>query len=181
MYDAIEYRRCKIIDPKLNAQGRSNPNPGVKCIHCKANFSGGPYRIRGHILGIRSRGGGACTGDTAAAEDARAFFQGVEDGMEAAKEKKRKRTELDEITDASGTGGSTDGLVQLSIEDSFLPGTQAKADAAVARFLYAEGIPFLKVQSPYLKTCRQPWGHLAVATAASRSCAPACWMQRWKL
>ena len=41
--------------------------------------------------------------------------------------------------------------MQLSSEDSFLPGTQAKADAAVARFLYAEGIPFLKVQSPYFQ------------------------------
>ena len=151
MYDAIEYRHCEVIDTKLSAQGKSNPNPGVQCIHCDSRFSGGPSRIRGHILRISNRGGGACTSDTQAAEDARDFFQKVEDSLEATREKKRKRNELDELTDASGCKGSTDTLVQISIETAFAPAAKAMTDAAVARFVYAEGVPFAKVQSPYFQ------------------------------
>jgi len=124
MYDAIEYRHCKVIDRKLSAQGKPNPNPGVKCIHCNSIFSGGTTRIRGHILRISKRGGGACTSDTPAAQEARALFQKVEDGLEANREKKRKRIKLDEITGASGTGGSSDGFVQLSSETAFSPGSR---------------------------------------------------------
>ena len=123
----------------------------MKCIHCKSAFNAGPSRIRGHILGIGSRGGGTCTGDTPAAQDARNYFQTVEDGLEAARERKGKRWELDELTHASGTGGSNDSLTQLSIETAFAPGAKAVADAAVARFVYAEGVAFVKTQSPYFQ------------------------------
>ena len=151
MYEAIEYQHCRVIDSKLSAQGKASSNPGVKCTHCKSQFTGGPFRIRGHILRITKRGGGACTSDTAAAQDAREFFQKVEDGLEADREKKRKRMELKSITNASGTGGSTDDLVQISIETAFLPGLRAAADAALARYVYAEGVPFLKTGSPYFQ------------------------------
>ena len=151
MYDAVEYRHCQVIDIKLNAQGKPHPNPGVKCTLCNHKFSGGPFRIRGHILSIGNRGGGCCPSDTPAAQEARAYFQKVEDDLAAAKEKKRKRVELDEMTHASLTGNSSDGLVQLSIEAAFLPGLKGKADAALARFLYADGVPFIKSESPYFQ------------------------------
>ena len=151
MYDAIEYRHCVVIDTKLSAQGKSNSNPGVKCTHCSSVFSGGPSRIRGHILRINSRGGGCCASDTAPALEARALFQKIEDGLAAEREKKRKRSELNELTEGPGTEGSTASLIQLSIESAFAPGLKAKADAAVARLLYAEGIAFVKAESVYFQ------------------------------
>ena len=151
MYDAIEYRHCVVIDKKLSVQSKANANPGVKCIHCECCFSGGPSRIRGHLLGISARGGGLCTSDSSAAQEARTFFQSTEDGLAAQREKKRKRTELDELTGGPGTEGSSAGLVQRSIESALTPGLKAKADAAVARCFYAEGIPFVKVESAYFQ------------------------------
>ena len=151
MYDAKEYQHCKIVDPKLTAGGRANANPGVECIHCQSEFTGGPFRIRGHILSIRNRGGGACTADDTAAQDARAYFQQVEDDMAANKQKKRKREELDELTNGSGTGGSTNGLVQLTMEEAIAPCLRDKADQSVARFVIAEGVPFVKIESVYFQ------------------------------
>ena len=73
----------------------------------------------------------------------------MEDAAAAKREHKRKRDELDELTNASNDG--SDGLVQLSIEEAFLPGLKEKADSALARFLYAEGVPFVKTESSYLR------------------------------
>ena len=151
MYDAKEYQHCKVINAKLTAGGRANPNPGVECIHCLAHFSGGPSRIRGHILGINCRGGGACTADDRAAQNAKVYFQKVEDDQAASKEKKRKREELDELTNGSGTGASFDGLVQLTIPESLAPCLKDKADQAVARFVMGEGVPFVKTESVYFR------------------------------
>ncbi len=149
MYDAIEYLHCVVIDKKLTAGGKSNSNPGVKCTHCSSVFSGGPSRIRGHILGISSRGGGSCTSDTTAAKQAKALFQKVEDAFEATRQKKRKRVELDEMTDGPGTRGARDSLVQKSIEDAFVPKLKENADDAVGRYFYGDGTPFIKVESDY--------------------------------
>ena len=151
MYDAKEYQHCKTVDPKLTEGGRANANPGVECIHCQSEFTGGPFHIRGHILSIRNRGGGACTADDTAAQDAKAYFQQVEDDMAANKQKKRKREELDELTNGSGTGGSTNGLVQLTMEEAIAPCLRDKADQSVARFLIAEGVPFVKIESVYFQ------------------------------
>lgn len=151
MYEAVEYNHCVIIDQKLNAQGKAHPNPRVKCTHCTAVFSGGPSRIRGHILGISSRGGGTCSGDTPAAEAARTFFQEYEDGFETNKSKKRKRSELDELTEGPGTAGSSAGLVQQGIREAFMPKRKQVADQAVADYFYAEGTPFIKVESDYFQ------------------------------
>jgi hypothetical protein len=59
--------------------------------------------------------------------------------------------ELDELIYASGAGDSTNGFVQLSIETVLLPRAKATADAAVAGFVYAEGVPFAKTESPYFQ------------------------------
>ena len=151
MYGAIEYQHCKVTDPKLNAAGKANPNPLVECQQCESRFAGGPYRIRGHILRISNRGGGICTSNTPAAVEARAMFQKVEDEMAATNKKKRKREELDELTNGSGTGASTDGLVQLSLEQAFAPCLKDKADEAVARFFYGDGVAFCKVDGDYFQ------------------------------
>ena len=151
MYDAVEYQHCRVIDTKLDAGGRPNPNPGVRCVHCKSKFSGGPFRIRGHILGINRRGGGSCTGDTSAALDAKAHFQKVEDAMADKKDRKRKRDELDELTRDSGVEGHSTGSVQISIQTAMQPGLKAVADAALGRYVYADGVPFIKTQSEYFQ------------------------------
>jgi len=63
-------------------------------------------------------------------EDSRALFQRLEDSFEADKEKKRNRTKLDEVTDASVTEGWVDGLKQVSIDTAFLPQPQKKEEPA---------------------------------------------------
>jgi len=151
MYEAAEYRHCVVIVRKLNAQGRPHANPGVSCTLCESKLCGGPFRIRGHILGIAKSGGGRCTSDTPAAQDARAYFQKVEDDFEAAKEKRRKREELDELTHVSRTGTSDGSLKQQSIQAALAPGLKQKADAAFGRWSYADGRPFLKSESVYLQ------------------------------
>ena len=151
MYDDIEYQHCVVKDPKLNAAGKANANPVVEWVQCESKFAGGPYRIRGHILRISNRGGGACTSDTPAAVAARAKFQKIEDEMAANKGKKRQREELDELTNGSRTGASTTGLVQLSIEQAMAPCLKNNADEAVMRYIYADGVAFSKAESTYFK------------------------------
>ena len=58
---------------------------------------------------------------------------------------------MEELTGASQAGGSGSGLVQKTIKQAFAPDLKGKADAAIARFLYAEGVAFNKTLSPYFK------------------------------
>ncbi len=151
MYEGPEFKHCKVIDPKADAQGKSSNNPLVKCEHCANEFSAGAYRIRGQILGIRGRGGGNCL---EAPQDAKDLFQAIENEKAAATSKKRKRDDLDQLTanDGSATAPSTAGStgpVQIGIKQAFSNSIKADADAAVCRYFYAEGTPFVKIESPY--------------------------------
>ena len=150
MYDAVEYRHCKVVDKKLH-KAKQAPIPGSSA------FTAIPPSVAAPVVFVAIYCASVlevavyCTSDTPAAEKARAIFQKTEDALEAAAEKKRKCKELDEITRSSAVVASSDSLVQITIEAAFEPGSKAHADAAVARFLYAEGVPFVKTQSPYFR------------------------------
>jgi hypothetical protein len=74
-YEAEEFKHCKVIDPKTNIEGKDSGDPLIECVHCLSRFSGGVFQIRGHILGIKSRGGGVCR---SAPQDAKDYFQAIE-------------------------------------------------------------------------------------------------------
>ena len=103
-FDAKEFDHCKVIDPKLDARDKPSANPLVECIHCVSRFNAGVYRIRGHLLGISNGGGGKCT---QAPQDAKDFFQAIENENAATASKKRTRDDLDMLT--SHRGSATDG------------------------------------------------------------------------
>jgi hypothetical protein len=52
-YEAEQFKHCKVIDPKTNTEGKDSGNPLVESIYCLNWFSGGVFRIRGHILGTQ--------------------------------------------------------------------------------------------------------------------------------
>jgi hypothetical protein len=74
-FNAKEFHHCKVIDPKLDANGKPSANPLVECVHCIGRFRGGVYRIRGHLLGLSSRGASKCL---QVPQDAKDFFQAIE-------------------------------------------------------------------------------------------------------
>jgi hypothetical protein len=78
----------------------------------------------------------------------------MEGEKETEKEKKRKRRELDLLSSASaansGSGSAAaSGSGQISILEALGNGRKALTDASVCRFFYAEGVPFVKIESPY--------------------------------
>jgi len=106
---------------------------------------------------------------------------------------KKKRVELDKLTKARPTGTQTSAssqsqsqkpLTQTSIVSSLNASSKTEADAAVARFFYANGIPFSVVISP---------NGLAPCYSLGRCvCAIFCWLvsvlavdklarQQWRL
>jgi hypothetical protein len=59
-FDAKEFDHCKVIDPKLDANGKPSANPLVIVCPLYWPLRGGVYRIRGHLLGLSSRGAESC-------------------------------------------------------------------------------------------------------------------------
>jgi hypothetical protein len=68
-------RSLQSIVPKLYANGEPSANPLVECVHCIGRFRGGVNRIRGHLLGLSSRGARKCL---QVLQDAKNFFQATE-------------------------------------------------------------------------------------------------------
>jgi hypothetical protein len=90
-----------------------------------------------------------------APQDAKDYFQAIESKNAAKAAKKKQHVHLKQLpTQGSGSGSYAPGAVgsssgQMGIKQAFSNCSKADADAAVCRFFYAEGIPFLKVDSPY--------------------------------
>jgi len=138
----------------------------MQCLYCDKTYSGGVNHIRAHVVG----------GDTSISKCDKAPQEAV-DAMKAInKEKavrdreKKKRDELDKLTKSKGAGTAGNQsqscqkpLTQTSIVASFQATAKAEADAAVAKFFYANGIPFSNVESKYLKGAL-----VAVATVVHR-------------
>jgi hypothetical protein len=74
-FDAKDFDHCKVIDPKLYANGEPSASPLVEYVHCIGRFRGGVYRIRGHFLDLSSRGARKCL---QVLQDAKNFFQATE-------------------------------------------------------------------------------------------------------
>ena len=147
-FSAPEFDECDVVDQLASASGKPSTNPLVECKHCNKQFRAGAYRIRGHPLGLNDGGVAGCL---ACPDNVLEKFQKLQDVSEAQAQKKRKRVEIEQLT--SGSGSVTDSALgtntQPTIVQLFKPEVTAEADAAVGRFIFAEGIPFVKTDSPY--------------------------------
>ncbi len=92
---------------------------------------------------------GGVAGCPACPDDVLAKFQKLQDASDAQAQKKRKAAELEQLTSRSVTDSAFGTSSQPTIEQVLQPELTLEADAAVGRFVFAEGIPFVKTDSPY--------------------------------
>ena len=125
----------------------------LKCIYCQVEFCGGSTRIRNHIISAKGAGVGGCKGSPPVAliEKFKSLDQEKRE-LSRNNELKRKLEASLRSTAAAKSGTQSDIRGFKAEKDD--------ADAAVARFFYAEGIPFVKSESKYFRemlqaVCRQ--------------------------
>ena len=155
-YDAEEFKEVVINDNFAGPDGKPHNNPEVECKHCNHTFRGGAYRIRGHLLGI-ARGVSACP---SVPDTVKQKFENLEGANKAKKDAVQKRKELDQRTSsgaASASARTADSAT--ATEDHRLPPIQrafnrvlkADVDAALTDYMFAEGVPLMKVESPFFR------------------------------
>jgi len=124
------------------------------CLYCDKTYSGGPNRIRAHIVG----GDSSISKCDKAPEEVVDAMRAVSAEKNRLAREKKKKCELDKLakmpvagTSVGAGGSSQKQLTQSSIVASFNIGSKAEADAAVARLFYANGLPFIVAESKYMK------------------------------
>ena len=114
-------------------------NYKVQCIFCEKQYSGSSTRIRAHVLGIAGIGVAPCRNTSAIPPELYEEIQSNETKskqLKFAQEKKRKLTDLK----------------RTQYMDLLQQGTdKQRCDEALARFFFAEGVAFRKVESHLFK------------------------------
>jgi hypothetical protein len=95
--------------------------------------------------------------------EAKDFFQANENENAAKASKRKTRDDLDLLTSQHGSAPDGSGPStaistapgQMGIRQAFNNQVKANADAPVCRYFYAEGTPFVKIESPYSKDMLQ--------------------------
>lgn len=136
----IEWSHVVITHQEKHASGLNRGDPEVKCIHCDHPFCGGASRNRSHLLGTNQV---VAKCNKISDEDKALIAKKQSDKAAEAATKKRK-VELDGLT-----RNNSDPLAESSnssrgnpITSAFAKVDKAAADASVARFYYANGLPF---------------------------------------
>jgi hypothetical protein len=132
-----------------DGSGRGTAYVTMQCLYCDKTYSGGVNRIRAHLVG----------GDTSISkcdkvpDEVLSAMTALSKDKEQHDREKKRRCAVEKLTKAEGTdtNKSQKTVTQTSIVASFNAGSKAVADAAVAKFFYANGIPFSVIESKYLK------------------------------
>lgn len=141
-----EWSYVKIKHQPLKPDGTKRGDPEIECLQCGHVFRGGASRIRSHLLGTKD-GVSAC--DAVSEEDKQKLGKIAQEKSEQQLSKKRK-TDLDNLTRSNSdpSAASTSNSSRFNpITSAFQKVDKASADASVARFFYANGLPFNAARS----------------------------------
>lgn len=162
-------------------------DPWVQCSHCdKPPFRAGATKIRGHFLG-NSREITACPNTP---DYLREQLQGQVAGKQAKKLRQdivrdlnrsnsdptlssfaassRPSVSQSRLSSAHPSSAASTGRVgQVSIQQAFSKASKAETDAAVARWLYASGVPFNAIRNQYFCDMRLSCSPLPFASLLS--------------
>jgi hypothetical protein len=120
-------------------EATSKSNALVKCIYCRSKLRSTATRIRQHIISSLGRGVGACTG-----KPPKDLIDALTKEDHSKSEKKIEKQRQDKLKAAAAST-----MTQKRL--TFQPSGNDGANDAVAKFFFAEGIPFMKVNSPYFR------------------------------
>ena len=123
-------------------KGVGNQQDKVRCLYCKSDFYGSATRIRKHIINAKGGGIGACKGSLPE------NFVAELRSLEKAKVEAQREAEIRKKLEKNIQSGK---YVQKRIPDNSTRALKLAADKSLARFFYAEGIPFFKASSPHFK------------------------------
>ena len=121
----------------------------VECHYCEHQMVAGATRMRAHLLKHRGIGCAPCKGEVPDAVQKE--MQQVEDAAQATKKQKQQAAAVDAATRRSTASGAASTSRQSSISEGFKRADKSRADAALAKWAYATGIPFNKLDSKYFK------------------------------
>ena len=138
----IRQNFIEIAPDPSGKNGKPGPNPEVQCVNCDHTFKGGVSRQRAHLLG-QALGVSKC--EKVHADTVTALQKFVKD-RNADKQQKQKLRQLDELTRTASGSDLTAGSKrkQQKLDAAFDRSSKAEADAATARFFYAEGVAMQK-------------------------------------
>jgi hypothetical protein len=142
-----EWKHVKVVEAKPKGDSK------LLCAHCQKEFWGGAVRIRAHLLGNNPVAGVAkCPSTPQAVIDE---LTALEKAKVDSQKKKRSLEALDALTkESSGSSQKR----QVSIQSSVSGMNKEGVDEAWALALYANGVPFNFVRSPYFKEALKKTG-----------------------
>ncbi|GAQ91180.1 hypothetical protein KFL_007390040 [Klebsormidium nitens] len=146
---AYEWDLVAVLEDRGNRR-----EPRVSCNYCGKEMTAGATRIRAHILGIKpGLGAGKCTeSKEAVPPEVRQRLQKTEDEKEQEEQRKRRREQLQRVASSAQSSLQASGSGrQSSIQSAFARADKSEVDRSVARFFYANGIPFNVARNPFFK------------------------------
>jgi len=140
--------------------GRGGGTTKFHCPHCNSDFTGSYTRLRRHLCGKRAWDGekqiGIRTCDKVSTADRAKYIKEEEDAQYKAKrsrgffESSQRTPSASSQGSGYGHGGSgSSSLRRRTISDFLDEGSRNDVDSKIYRFLYANGIPFNVLRSPY--------------------------------
>jgi len=128
-----EWEAVTIINPRVN----SNSNSKLKCLFCDYTFTGGATRLRAHLLQRTGLGVKICSGDIPQLLLSRV----IEEDQRLIDEAKAKTKAIKLALIKN----------QRTLDQCSQNNLKANLDSQISKFMFTESVPFLKIESPYLK------------------------------
>jgi len=141
-----EWDQVTIIEPE-------GPNKRtqckVRCKHCLLEFFAGATRIREHFVYSKpSCGVSKCTKVPAEVLE---LMQREHDKKVQEEQKEAQKRALDLATSSTAAAAAGSSKKQRTLGECVRGVSKAECDEAVARLVYAEGLPLSLTESPYFK------------------------------